>query len=221
MIEFSPLRKDLKYPPVPASSQVSEKFKRIPNKHPHDKVDTVKNCMPMIEHITSGYIIRTNHDIRIRQAYRNGVMSFDVGEGLGMHPFNQLPIGDWDQRRNYLKFMNYWQIKTPPGYSCMFYQPQNFETRFVMFSAIVSTDTYEGNINFPGYLIAEEDEFIIEEGTPLITVFPFKREEWQSVVHEYTAEAREKEILNADKLAKNEQHYKKNIHHKLKFFEKK
>ena len=138
-----------------------------------------------------------------------------------MHPFNQLPIGDWDQRRNYLKFMNYWQIKTPPGYSCMFYQPQNFETRFVMFSAIVSTDTYEGNINFPGYLIAEEDEFIIEEGTPLITVFPFKREEWQSVVHEYTAEAREKEILNADTLAKNEQHYKKNIHHKLKFFEKK
>ena len=218
MIEFSPLRKDLQYPPVPASSQVSEKFKRIPNKHPKDKVDTVKNCMPMIEHITSGYIIRANHDINIRQSYRNGVMSFDQQEGLGIHPFNQLPIGDWDQRTNYLKFMNYWSIKTPPGYSCMFYQPQNFETRFVMFSAIVSTDTYEGNVNFPGYLVTEEPQFTIEAGTPLITVFPFKREDWRSTIHEYSAMSRENEILNADTLKKDPHHYRNNVHNKINYF---
>jgi hypothetical protein len=214
-ITFIPTRPNLNYPPVPSSSVVTEKFKRIPNKNPSDKMDTVKNCMPMIEHITSGYVIRTNHDINIKQSYRNGVMSFDVQRDLDVHPFNQLPVGN--QRRNYLKFMNHWLIKTPPGYSSMFYQPQNFETRFVMFSGIVSTDSYEDTINFPGYIVTEEEQFTIEAGTPLVTVFPFDREDWTSSVLEYDPKYRVHVLEDSVNFKENKHHYRDNIHDKLKY----
>jgi hypothetical protein len=77
------------------------------------------------------------------------------------------------------KFNSPWFIKTPKGYSCYFKNPPNvFDRKIELFEAIVDTDNYFDNtVNFP-FVCREEKEgiFHIEQGEPLIHVFPFKRE---------------------------------------------
>jgi hypothetical protein len=73
-----------------------------------------------------------------------------------------------------------WTIKTPPGYSCMFFQPfYHFEDRYSMLPAVVDTDKYHSPI-FVGHMI--KDQFIIKPGEPLICCVPFKREEFKSEI---------------------------------------
>jgi hypothetical protein len=57
------------------------------------------------------------------------------------------------------------------------------EERFTLFPGIVDTDIYDNEVLFPGYMHGKKDSFLIEAGTPLLWVFPFKRDEWNSSVH--------------------------------------
>ena len=85
-------------------------------------------------------------------------------------------------KRSYIKFNNQWIIKTPPGYSCLFIQPLEIKNNlFKLFPAIVDTDLYDNNINFPGFVISKTN-FMINAGDPLMMVFPFKRDAWKMEV---------------------------------------
>jgi hypothetical protein len=58
-----------------------------------------------------------------------------------------------------------------------------------LFSAIVDTDTYDSEILFPGYISTGVSDVNIPPGTPLMTVFPFKRDSWESEVHKISQPA--------------------------------
>ncbi len=74
-------------------------------------------------------------------------------------------------------------MRTPPGYSTLFYQPDlHFEDRYTLLPGIVDTDTYDAEIFFTGWVNKGITDFKIDAGSPLIIAFPFKRDEWQSVV---------------------------------------
>jgi hypothetical protein len=150
---------------------------------------TAKGCMPMRDYMMSGYIIRTQSDILMKQEGNtsdNNVTSWSWFASnpnllsVGGHRFEQLPVPLNGNKNFYIKFKTPWAIQTPPGYSCMFYQPEMFfETRFKLLPAIVDTDRYNLPVNFPGYITTTDDSFMIEAGTPLIAVFPFKRDKWE------------------------------------------
>ena len=86
------------------------------------------------------------------------------------------------------KFNSPWLIQTPPGYSTLFVAPlNNGNPNFEMISAIVATDVYKNNINFPFIWTGPEDyEGVIPQGTPLIQLVPFKRDEFQHEIGTFT-----------------------------------
>jgi hypothetical protein len=76
-----------------------------------------------------------------------------------------------------LKFINHWHIKTPPGWSCLFVPPLNREEKNIeLISGIVDTDIFHEYINFPGFIIPNDIEYLkLEQGYPMMQVIPFKR----------------------------------------------
>lgn len=155
--------------------------------NPRSQGLTAKACMPLRDYMTSGYVIKTYADISFTveiDEYGNERYWYVTSDAASLsgHANIQLPSTGDGIKRDYVKFINPWRIKTPPGYSCLFYQPEYlFENRFKLFPAIVDTDGYDQAINFPGKL-TKSGSFILEAGTPLMCVFPFKREDFASEV---------------------------------------
>jgi len=221
-IEFKSLDKDNLYPPVPATQVIPERFKKIPNTNTEYDLMTVKNCMPMIEHLSNGYAIRLRHSIDIKQKFQPYAEGFDerntftVGQvGLGNHPHEQLPITINGKRNDYIKLPNLWTIKTPDGYSSMFYSVFG-EERFKIFSGVVATDKYTLPVLFPGVITTTED-FTIEAGTAIAIVFPFKRDSWTSTTTEWSVDNKIQEMEDMRTFNENAHHYKNSVHVKSKF----
>ncbi len=75
------------------------------------------------------------------------------------------------------KFLNFWTIATPAGWSCLFVQPLNRPNGvFEVVAGIVDTDTYRSPIHFPFFAIGDDGLHVIEKGSPLIQVIPFRRD---------------------------------------------
>ena len=86
------------------------------------------------------------------------------------------PIQDVQGRPNgdYLKLINPWLLKTAPGWSSLFLQPQwEPHQDYDVLAGVVNTDSYHHcNVVFN---IRSATGFTMAEGTPLLHVIPFKR----------------------------------------------
>lgn len=150
-----------------------------------------KKCMPMMDGITNGYIIPLWADTLVTN------MSKEEGEYLpniswkttrevfeanidGAHHM-QIPEGYCPY---IFKYVNVWCIKTPPGYSVRISTPVGYDLPFKAVDAIVDTDRYDAALPIPMFL-KEGFEGLIERGTPLIQIQPFKRESWESGFSHY------------------------------------
>lgn len=193
------------FPPIPANKLIPDWYKDVPVVCPKvlpytetDEVPSIKRCIPVLDYLTSGYIIRNNYEIRGRQKVddRNEEFTaFDLkcryAGGAGAHPWYQAPIEINDKKNHYLKINQPWYIKTPPGYSCLIYQPHYFfRKEFSLFPGIVDTDKHTESIGLVGTI--NVPEFTIKPGDPLVVVFPFKREEWKMNIAVETLEQAEK-----------------------------
>ena len=75
-----------------------------------------------------------------------------------------------------LKFHNYWTVRTAPGWSCLFVPPLNRPNPIVeVLSGVVDTDQFGNEINFPFVTVADDGVHVLEQGTPLVQVIPFRR----------------------------------------------
>jgi hypothetical protein len=213
LIEFTPnieMAKD--FPPIPAKFNLPSWYKEMGSNINgiKDSADfrvstngsipfTIKRCVPVSDYLTSGYLIRTFSDMMISQDIKTSPVEFkwslpskeNSSYIFGTHPFSQCPVKFNNRERHYFKIFSGWRIKTPPGYSCMFYQ--NFyskDDRFSLMPGIVDTDTYDSTIAFPGYVEGDARDVKIQAGTPLVIAFPFKRDDWSmrintEVEHDY------------------------------------
>lgn len=207
IIEFTPNMERAKhFPPEPVKFNLPDWYKAMDNSINglKDSADTrsktngaapftIKRCVPVSDYLTTGYVIKSFTEVMLSQDVNTDPCKFkwSIPNGeypnyvFGTHPHSQCPIKFDEKDKHYLKFFSGWRIKTPPGYSCMFYQ--NFylqEKRFTLFPSIVDTDTYDGTIAFPGYINGNISDIKISAGTPLVTVFPFKRDDWKIVINE-------------------------------------
>jgi hypothetical protein len=174
------------------------------------KSKTIKGCMPFLDTLTTGYIIKMPVDYYIghnfktqEKRYTEGFTELNEADNiliknininqrdfLESHPIGQVgekcPFVNKNKSLPFHKLLNPWAIKTPPGYSCLFLPPMNnSDDRFSIIPGIVDTDTYPSQINFP--IIINGDKYpvletVIETGTPIVQVIPFKREKWKMVV---------------------------------------
>jgi hypothetical protein len=147
---------------------------------------SIKACVPVLDYLTSGYVIKTVSHTKFKNENGEDFCGIKYvtsdNSSISTHSHKQCPVRIEGERKTYIKFNSPWIIKTPPGYSCYFYQPFfHMENRFTLMPGIVDTDTYHKPINFPGWINGNE-EVEVEPGVPLVALFPFKREEWKSEV---------------------------------------
>lgn len=170
--------------PVPAKSQLPEWFRRLPavdkaHVHATNNGLTIKRCMPFLDAMTAGWIIPLAATVRLEIS--DGGRKVDCGWEIDRvmvsnHGMHQI-AGNPREPRPPCKFHNYWTVKTPPGWSCLFVAPLNRPNQVVeVLSGIVDTDTYQSLINFPFIPIAPDGVYVLERGTPLVQVIPFRRD---------------------------------------------
>ena len=200
--------------PVPCKLNIPEWFKELDHSVNNR---TIKGCVPFLETLTTGYIIKAPLDYYIehnvpeghkRRSFLDSSASFENSpEGLNLnyigsdhrHPIEQLgkcPFIKKNKEIPFHKILNPWIIKTPPGYSCLFLPPlNNSDDRFSIIPGIVDTDKFPGEINFP--MIINGDKYpilktVIKMGTPLVQVIPFKRNSWKMKIKEHKKENSDK-----------------------------
>lgn len=170
--------------PVPAKQVLPDWFRRLPavdkaHVHANNNGLTIKRCMPFLDAMTTGWIIPLAATVRLE--VRDDGATVDAGWEIdrvmvsnhGMHQVAGNPHG----KRPPCKFHNYWTIKTPPGWSCLFVPPLNRpQATFEILSGIVDTDSYQSLIHFPFIATAADGLHTIEKGTPLVQVIPFRRD---------------------------------------------
>ena len=202
ILEFKAAEDYLKHKPFlpePIKLNIPEWYKKI--KHNID-LKTIKGCMPFLDTLTTGYVLKTPIDFRIqfnrvKDKERFNCISSLINHPYGNfanlnsesdnHPINQVgkecPYTNKNKDLPFLKILNPWKITTPPGYSCLFVPPlNNTEDKFSIIPGIVDTDTFPLKVNFP--IIINGDKYpviatVIKMGTPYVQVIPFKRESWK------------------------------------------
>jgi hypothetical protein len=193
--------------PVPSFSNIPEWFKKIPKYGGSDSDPvigpegtfinrTVKHCSPFLDALTLGYVVELWHDIQIVRTMEGPEIRWTVdpksvdARSKGAMSGFPTPPGCYP-----IQFV--WQspitFKTPPGYSVLVTHPLNrTDLPFICMSGVVDSDRdviQRGNVPF---YLSEDFEGIIEAGTPIFQLIPFKRDDWKSEVDQRLDEEGEK-----------------------------
>jgi hypothetical protein len=207
--------------PIPIKLNIPEWYKKL--EHSIENI-TIKGCMPFLDSLTSGYLLKFPQDFHVRhnvdnknekgETFKDSFQTFglhdmaqllqaktvNLNSGFDTHSIKQVegsPFIEKNKNLPFYKILNPWKIKTPKGYSCLFVPPlNNSDDRFSIIPAIVDTDVFPNEINFP--IIINGDKYpvletTIKKGTPYVQVIPFKRESWKMVFKQ----RKQKEIQNS------------------------
>lgn len=182
-------------PPVPASSNIPEWYKKTSSYFSDDgskkptleglKTATIKRCMPVFDAIGAGYLIPLAVDVYIHREEKDGLINQTISwvssNIIEFHPIEQANLHPQaSPGSNIPKFINPWIIKTPKGYSTLFIQPVHRPAPFQILPGLVDTDTYNVAVNFPFTIIDNNFEGLIPAGTPIAQAIPIKRDSWKS-----------------------------------------
>lgn len=170
--------------PVRAKTVVPDWFRKLPARD-HDHVSTsdngltIKRCMPFLDAMTTGWVIGLAATVRL-DISENGARvdaGWDFDRTMVSHHGAHQVAGNPRGPLPPCKFHNFWTIRTPPGWSCLFVAPLNRPNGvFEIVSGVVDTDAYHSEIHFPFFATAEDGLHVLEKGTPVAQVIPFRRQ---------------------------------------------
>lgn len=187
-------------PPVPASSYVPKWWKdmktftsnRLLSKEGSSNIYTHvtgKKCFPMLDAMTTGYIIPLWADLEVSYVGedkeptvtwltdRAVVTSWALEFTEGMEKPD-------DCTNIAFKLSNQFIIETPPCWSSIFIHPVGYPNLpFRSIAGVVDTDKLKTDVNQP-FWIKKGFTGVIPQGTPIAQVIPFQRQEWESTVEE-------------------------------------
>jgi hypothetical protein len=172
--------------PTPIKLNIPEWYKNLD----HNILNkTIKGCMPFLDSLTSGYLLKIPQDFFVRhnvdsenekgEKFKDSFQTYglhdcsqlllaktiNLNSGIDIHGLKQLdgsPFIDKNKNLPFYKIVNPWKIKTPKGYSCLFVPPlNNSDDRFSIIPGIVDTDTFPNEINFP--IILNGDKYPVLE----------------------------------------------------------
>jgi hypothetical protein len=174
--------------PVPIKLNIPDWYKKLE----HSALNrTIKGCMPFLDTLTSGYLLKMPQDFHVKhnvdnknkkgENFKDSFQTFglhdmsqslykefiNLNSGTDVHPIKQLGEAPFIEKNKNLpiyKILNPWKIKTPKGYSCLFVPPlNNSDDRFSIIPGIVDTDTFPLEVNFP--IIINGDKYPVLETT--------------------------------------------------------
>lgn len=207
--------------PCPAIYTIEDWYKEIT----HDNLTkkTIKGCMPFLDGMTAGYNLKLPQDFAIalnQTDIQNNCLRHEVNPSFSSNNLDILkykinlntgnsndwhgtiqvtnsPYAEKNGNMPIYKIYNPWIIKTPPGYSCLFIPPiGSKEDRFHIIPAIVDTDNFNLEINFPIVFNTEKykNSYIglLKKGTPYVQIIPFKRESWKMKINIFSEKEKRK-----------------------------
>jgi hypothetical protein len=162
---------------------------------------TFKKCVPLLDGMSAGYIIPLWADVMVEQdngfpliywKTANDVFSLHGESSTHIIP----PFG---YQNIVYKYNNCWIPQTPKGYSCLIISPLGYnDLTFKAIPAVVDTDKSTLELVFPMW-IKTGFEGIVEKGTPIVQIIPFKRDDWESTF-DYYEDGEYKNIIEEKKL---------------------
>jgi hypothetical protein len=190
------------YPkPYPASQNIPEWWRKEPpyiisKDNPDGKKFILENrianasfkkCVPMLDAITSGYIVPLVADVQVRQLPDGPRITWrthqPVFQAHGESSHNVVPPLGYSNK--VFKYINTWIPVTPPGYSVIISAPIGHRNLpFQAIPAIIDSDKSTLEVVNPCWL-QEGFEGIVEAGTPMFQITPFKRDSWKSSFEYY------------------------------------
>jgi hypothetical protein len=188
--------------PTPAVLGMPDWFKSLPlksfNSTTGEESSTVKKCPPFIDAMTYGYLIPLVTDIEVRDGEFS--WNFDLPETLvGEYSHSPIDFHDpsqvtgspfFDDDRFVIKFINFWTVESPPGYSLLFTHPVNrCDLPFTTLTGLVDSDTFHHfPVHFPARWHNPGFSGVLRKGTPVAQCLPVKREIWNASFEALSAE---------------------------------
>jgi hypothetical protein len=181
---------------MPVYGDNQKKFDLVPGPNV-----TAKRCFPLLDSITTGYIVPLWSDILVTlNSDGTPYIKWATKEAV-LDMWSPEQISNYETPEGYSKLvfknLHGWIVETPKNYSCFITHPVGFPNLpFRSIGGVVDTDNFKGLINVP-FVIKEGFEGIIEKGTPMFQILPFKRDNWES---EISSQTKEKTFFELDKL---------------------
>lgn len=210
--------------PYPASTAIPDWFKNIKpitnsehrNAEPKGQTVTVKKCFPVLDSLTTGYILPAPADLLVRYIGNDTIPTISWNS----FRFNWVETWALDISAGYeipenfnkqvFKLINPWLIETPKNWSCLFTHPIGYPNLpFRAISGIVDTDKLKTDINQP-FVLKDKWEGVIEAGTPMAQIIPFERKSWEMKIEQ--GMEKDHRINQENLMKKINGHYGKIIH---------
>jgi hypothetical protein len=139
-----------------------------------------KKCTPMLDLLSSGYIVPLWADVQIRIENGLPLISWRVQKDVfSLHSVQEVEIPNGYQKTQF-KFSNQWVPKLPKGYSALIIACPGYPNNpFRTMQAIIDYDKTTHPLSPPMFL-KEGFEGILEKGTPMFQIIPFKRDNWKA-----------------------------------------
>ncbi len=175
--------------PVLAKSGLPDWLKAMPSEAPSDTlggatVRTVKHCPPFLDAMGAGLLMPLACDLIMA----NGELSWDWDPPpmpdqltsrapIGVHVPEQLSGSPLEDGHFAIKFMNFWALSVPEGWSLLFTHPLNRDDLpFRTLSGIVDCDRFgAGLVHFPAVWTDLAFTGALPVGTPISQIIPFQR----------------------------------------------
>lgn len=175
--------------PSPASQSLPKWFKDMApyaggklNLRNGDSSATAKKCIPMLDAMSSGYMIKLWSDVDVYWENENPYINWRVNHDVfALHGNNSRdvppPVG---YHNTVFKYLTWFRVRLPVGYSLMVQPPANRNPLpFMPIPGIIDSDKEAIDTNIPVW-ISKDADGVIESGTPIAQLIPFKRESWTS-----------------------------------------
>jgi hypothetical protein len=179
-----------------------------------------KKCTPLLDGMSAGYTIPLWADVEVDNSNPDCPEIYwkTVHSVFELHGSNtkevEPPAG---YHKQVLKYMNCWIPQTPKGYSCLFVSPFGYnDSVFKAIPAVVDTDKSSLEIILPTW-VKKDFNGIVEKGTPMVTVIPFKRNNWKATFDYYEDGEYHNVIQEKNFNSTIVGHYLKNVWSKKKF----
>ena len=229
MFSYDSIHQDNNYPGItPAKKTIPEWYKKIPSylkpregiNHFGRDISTVKKCIPFFEGLTIGYMMTLPFDIYVESTKDNVVISWQVKTdgSFELEESERIPglfIGE-QYCKTPVRLNLFPSITTQKGYSLLITNPINrTDLPFYTFGAVIDAD-HSGMSISPTILVKKDFVGVIEKGTPIAQIIPFKRDNWVVKKEKImTQEEVDKNAFNLTSTIKNS--YVKNFWHKKSF----
>lgn len=177
----------------------------------NDSNASFKKCRPMLDTLTFGYVLPLWSDVLVKNNDGQISVTWRVGPNVfEQHHGQDVEVPEGYDKDLQLKYINPWVPKLPKGYSLLVMPPIGYPNAvFKPIFAIVDYDKSNHPL-FPPVFVKKDFNGIVEKGTPIAQIVPFKRDNWESSFNFYD----EKEYfatLNRESLSTIVNNYVKNI----------